>query len=238
VPSENTEQRKLAAIMFTDMVGYSAVSQRNEALALASLAENQRLVRTQFPLFNGREVMTAGDGFLVEFPSALHATRCAVEIQRTMVARNATQPAERQIQVRIGIHVGEVVHREADMSGDGVNIAMRIEPLAIGGGICLSDTVYAQVRNKLELPVTKLAPRQLKNIDTPMEVYRVVLPWEAGAKNAGVSENRPRIPSSMRWFIWGVAALVGLNLLLFWKFVISSGSTKAIPKIQPILPRR
>jgi len=238
VPSENTEQRKLAAIMFTDMVSYSALSQRNEALALALLAENQRLLRTQFPLFNGREAKTTGDGFLVEFPSTLQATRCAVEIQRAMVARNATQPAERQIQVRIGIHVGEVVHREAGMSGDGVNIAMRIEPLAIGGGICLSDTVYAQVRNKLELTATKLAPRQLKNIDTPMEVYRVVLPWEAGAKNAGGSENPPRIPSSMRWFIWGVAALVGLNLLLFWKFVISSGSTKAIPKIQPILPRR
>ena len=78
VPSENTEQRKLAAIMFTDMVGYSALSQRNEALALELLAENQRLLRMQFPLFNGREVKTTGDGFLVEFPSALQATQCAV----------------------------------------------------------------------------------------------------------------------------------------------------------------
>ena len=82
MPSENTEQRKLAAIMFTDMVGYSALSQRNEALALELLAESQRLLRTQFPLFNGREVKTTGDGFLVEFPSALQATQCAVEIQR------------------------------------------------------------------------------------------------------------------------------------------------------------
>ena len=125
VPSENTEQRKLAAIMFTDMVGYSALSQRNEALALELLAENQRLLRTQFPLFNGREVKTTGDGFLVEFPSALQATQCAVEIQRAVVARNSTQPGERHIHVRIGIHVGDVVHREADMYGDGVNIAAR-----------------------------------------------------------------------------------------------------------------
>ena len=134
VPSENTEQRKLAAIMFTDMVGYSALSQRNEALALELLAENQRLLRSQFPLFNGREVKTTGDGFLVEFPSALQATQCAVEIQRAVAARNGAQPVERHIQVRIGIHVGDVVHREADMYGDGVNIAARIEPLAIGGG--------------------------------------------------------------------------------------------------------
>src|SRR6185436_4564087 len=140
VPSENTERRKLAAIMFTDMVGYSILSQRNEALALELLAENQRLLRTQFPLFNGREVKTTGDGFLIEFPSALQATQCAVEIQRAVVARNSTQPAERHIHVRIGIHVGDVVYREADMYGDGVNIAARIEPLAIGGGICLSDT--------------------------------------------------------------------------------------------------
>src|SRR5207247_3448129 len=92
VPSENTEQRKLAAIMFNDMVGYSALSQRNEALALEVLAENQRLLRTQFPLFNGREVKTTGDGFLVEFLSALQATQCAVAFQRAVVARSSTQP--------------------------------------------------------------------------------------------------------------------------------------------------
>jgi adenylate cyclase len=183
VPSENTEQRKLAAIMFTDMVGYSSLSQRNEKLALELLAENQRLLRTQFPLFNGREVKTTGDGFLVEFPSALQATQCAVEIQRAVVARNATQPGERHIHVRIGIHVGDVVHREADMYGDGVNIAARIEPLAIGGGICLSDAVYGQVRNKLDAQMTKLDSPELKHIEVPMDVYRVVLPWEKSSSS-------------------------------------------------------
>ena len=183
VPSENTEQRKLAAIMFTDMVGYSALSQRNEALALELLAENQRLLRTQFPLFNGREVKTTGDGFLVEFPSALQATQCAVEIQRAVAARNGAQPIERHIQVRIGIHVGDVVHREADMYGDGVNIAARIKPLAIGGGICLSDTVYAQVRNKLDVGLTKLNAPELKHIEVPMDVYRVVLPWDKSSSS-------------------------------------------------------
>src|SRR5262245_30056345 len=103
MPSDGTEQRKLAAIMFTDMVGYSALAQQDERLALELLAEQQRLLRTQFPLFNGREVKNTGDGFLVEFPSALEATQCAVEIQRAVVARNATQSTGRHFHVRVGI---------------------------------------------------------------------------------------------------------------------------------------
>jgi TolB-like protein/class 3 adenylate cyclase/tetratricopeptide (TPR) repeat protein len=217
VPSENTERRKLAAIMFTDMVGYSILSQRNEALALELLAENQRLLRTQFPLFNGREVKTTGDGFLIEFPSALQATQCAVEIQRAVVARNSTQPAERHIHVRIGIHVGDVVYREADMYGDGVNIAARIEPLAIGGGICLSDTVYAQVRNKLDVGLTKLNSPDLKHIEVPMDVYRVVLPWQQQApvvaKSAWPSPSKP----SARLVV-GLAVALALGGAGWWLF--------------------
>src|SRR6185503_7511020 len=218
VPSENTERRKLAAIMFTDMVGYSILSQRNEALALELLAENQRLLRTQFPLFNGREVKTTGDGFLIEFPSALQATQCAVEIQRAVVARNSTQPAERHIHVRIGIHVGDVVYREADMYGDGVNIAARIEPLAIGGGICLSDTVYAQVRNKLDVGLTKLASPDLKHIEVPMDVYRVVLPWQqqapVAAKAASPSPSKP----SARLVLVGLVFALALGGVGWWLF--------------------
>ena len=187
--SAQNEHRRLAAIMFTDLVGYSALAQRNEKLALELLAESQRLLRSQFPLFNGREVKSTGDGFLVEFPSALQATECAVEIQRALAARNGAEPKERQFQIRIGIHVGDVVHREADMYGDGVNIAARIEPLARGGGICLSDTVVTQVRNKLDIRLTKLDAPEMKHIEAPLDVYRVVLPWD---QPAGIqSENHP-----------------------------------------------
>src|SRR5262249_29383018 len=133
-----------------------------------------------------------GDGFLVEFPSALQATQCAVEIQRAVVARNSTQPDERHIHVRIGLHVGDVVYREADMYGDGVNIAARIEPLAIGGGICLSDTVYAQVRNKLDVGLTKLDSPDLKHIEVPMDVYRVVLPWDNSSSSRGEAAHSER----------------------------------------------
>src|SRR5882672_7191036 len=218
VPSENTEHRKLAAIMFTDMVGYSALSQRNEPLALELLAENQRLLRTQFPLFNGREVKTTGDGFLVEFPSALQATQCAVEIQRAVVARNSTQPAERHIHVRIGIHVGDVVHREADMYGDGVNIAARIEPLAIGGGICLSDTVYAQVRNKLDVGLTKRDSPELKHIEVPMDVYRVVLPWQQQAPITANSGSLSPSKPSARLVVVGLVVALALGFLGWWLF--------------------
>jgi TolB-like protein/class 3 adenylate cyclase/Flp pilus assembly protein TadD len=218
VPSENTEQRKLAAIMFTDMVGYSILSQRNEALALELLTENQRLLRTQFPLFNGREVKITGDGFLVEFPSALQATQCAVEIQRAVAARNGAQPMERHIHVRIGIHVGDVVHREADMYGDGVNIAARIEPLAVGGGICLSDTVYAQVRNKLDVGLTKLNSPDLKHIEVPMDVYRVVLPWQQQARVVGKSGSPSPRKRSARLVAMGMIMALALGAVGWWLF--------------------
>ena len=135
--------------MFTDMVGYSALAQRNEALALELLADQQRLLRPLFPKFNGREIKSTGDGFLVEFASALEAAQCGIEIQKTLAVHNATAVPERHLHIRIGIHLGDVVYREADMFGDGVNIAARIEPLAEAGGICLSGPVYDQVANKL-----------------------------------------------------------------------------------------
>src|SRR6266404_9478482 len=127
MPQAGTEHRKLAAIMFTDMVGYSALSQRNEALALELLEEHRRILRRLFPKHQGTEIKTMGDGFLVEFASALAAVRWAVEIQQALAGRNKVQPAERQVRIRIGIHLGDVVRSESDVHGDGVNIAARSE---------------------------------------------------------------------------------------------------------------
>src|SRR4029450_2557694 len=106
------EQRRLVAIMFTDMVGYTALSQRNEALALELLEEHRRILRSIFPHFNGTEIKTIGDAFLVEFQSALEAAQCALEIQRSLAKRNPDVSADRHIELRIGIQVGDVVHRE------------------------------------------------------------------------------------------------------------------------------
>src|SRR5438105_1829755 len=176
--STNTEQRKLAAIMFTDMVGYSALAQRDDKLALELLEEHRQLLREIFPSFNGTEIKTIGDAFLIEFNSALEAAQCAIEIQRTLAKRNHDVMVDRRIELKIGIHIGDVVHREGDVYGDGVNIASRIEPLAGAGGICVSMDVERQIRNALEARFEKLAPTELKNISVAMELFRIVLPWE------------------------------------------------------------
>ena len=172
------EQRKLAAIMFTDMVGYSALSQRDEKLAQELLEEHRRLLREIFPRFNGSEIKTIGDAFLVEFGSALEAAQCAIEIQRTLAKRNHDVPGDRCIELKIGLHIGDVVHRDGDVYGDGVNIASRIEPLARPGGICVSMDVERQIRNALEARFEKLVPTELKNISVAMDLFRIVLPWE------------------------------------------------------------
>jgi hypothetical protein len=142
------------------------------------LEEHRGVLRGLFPKHQGTEIKTTGDGFLVEFASALAAVQCAVEIQRVLAERNQAQPAERQVRIRIGIHLGDVVGSAGDVHGDGVNIAARIKPLAIGGGIVLSDTVDAQVRTKPEMGWTKLDTPHLKHIEVPMDIYRVALPWE------------------------------------------------------------
>jgi adenylate cyclase len=175
---EPNEHRRLAAIMFTDMAGYSALTQRNEALALELLDEHQKILRAIFPAFQGREIETAGDSFFVEFESALGATQCAIEIQRTLHERNRSLQPDRKIQIRIGIHLGDVVSIENHVHGDGVNIAARIEPLAEPGGICVSEDVARQIQNKIDLRLSSLGQGELKNIVMPVVIHRIVMPWE------------------------------------------------------------
>ena len=169
--------RRLAAIMFTDMVGYSALAQADEGTALAVLERHNRVLRPVFAKFRGREVKTVGDAFLVEFESALNAAQCAIEIQRLLHDYNASSAESWKIRIRIGIHVGDVVESDGDVLGDAVNIASRIEPLADPEGICLTQQVYDQVQNKISTPVLRLPPTELKNIHAPVTVYKVVQPW-------------------------------------------------------------
>ena len=167
--------RRLAAIMFTDLVGFTRLGQRDEELALRLRREHQDLIRPRVAAHGGREVKTLGDGLLVEFASAVESVRCAVEIQESVARRNARPGVTDPIVLRIGIHVGDVVPEGTDIVGDAVNVASRIEPLAEPGGICLSATVFEQVQNKLRVPLEKLGPRRLKHVDHPVDVYRVVL---------------------------------------------------------------
>ncbi len=170
--------RKLAAVMVTDIVGYTTMAQRDEALALELLEEHRNLLRTRFARHGGREIKTMGDGFLVDFTSALSATECTIDIQQSMRARNAEAPEERRVLLRIGIHVGDVIDQEGDLLGDGMNVASRIEPLAQPGGVCVTAQVYELVRNRIRLPFSSLGRRQLKHIGVPVALYRLVFPWE------------------------------------------------------------
>jgi len=217
--SAGSEQRKLAAIMFTDMVGYSALSQRDDKLALELLEEHRQLLREILPRFNGTEIKTIGDAFLIEFNSALEAAQCAIEIQRTLAKRNHDVTAERRIELKIGIHIGDVVHRGGDVYGDGVNIASRIEPLAGAGGICVSMDVERQIRNALEARFEKLAPTELKNTSVAMDLFRIVLPWEQGSK-AETSVNGRSFPASrLVWVGAVILALVGAGWWLAHQFL-------------------
>ncbi|MGI0085988.1 MAG: adenylate/guanylate cyclase domain-containing protein, partial [Nitrososphaerales archaeon] len=154
-------ERRLAAVMFTDMVGYTALGQKNESLSLALVEEQRKLLRPIFNRHNGKEVKTMGDGFLVEFPNALDAVRCAYDIQRATREFNISLPGEQKLHLRIGVHLGDVVESQGDISGDAVNVASRIESLAEDGGVCLTRQVYDHVQNKFELPLRSLGAKSL-----------------------------------------------------------------------------
>jgi adenylate cyclase len=164
--------------MFTDMVGYTALGQRNESLSLALVEEQRKLIRPILVRHNGREVKTIGDAFLVEFPNASDSVRCAYDIQRAIREFNLSLASDKRIHLRVGIHLGEVIESQGDISGDAVNVASRIEPLAEDGGVCLTRQVYDQVSNKTELRMASIGVKPLKNVSVPTEVYKMEMPWD------------------------------------------------------------
>ncbi len=181
--------------MFTDVVGYTALTQRDETRALRLLTQHRKILRSIFPMHRGKEIKTMGDAFLIEFASALEAVECAIDIQKTLHAR-----LKELLQVRIGIHVGDVVEREGDVFGDAVNIASRIEPLAGEGDICISEQVYDQVGNKIPYRLSRLASQDLKNVAFPVDVYTVMLPWTKKA-SASSAPKKPAVSLVRRYSV-------------------------------------
>jgi adenylate cyclase len=181
-----TETRKLVAILAADVVGYSRLAGTEEDRTLARLRALQSdLIDPTVAVHHGRVVKRTGDGALIEFRSVVHAVRCALEVQNGMVERNAGLPAERCIEFRIGIHLGDVVEEsDGDLMGDGGQPAARLEGIAKPNGICLSEDAYRQVKARIDVAVNDLGLRQLKNIPEPIRVYSLEVGGTALVKSA------------------------------------------------------
>ena len=188
-------ERRLAAILAADATGYSRLMGEDEEGTLAALKTLLReLIDPKVREHCGRLVKTTGDGALVEFASVVDAVRCAVEVQRDMAKRNAEIPAERRIEFRIGINLGDIIIDEGDIYGDGVNVAARLEALAEPGGVCVSRVVRDQVRDKLDFGFEDLGEQQVKNIARPVRVYRVLIGGAPMARRAARAvPDRPSI---------------------------------------------
>ena len=179
-----SETRKIAAILVSDVVGYSRLAGADEDRTLARLrALRSDLIDPTISVHHGRIVKRTGDGSVIEFRSVVDAVRCALEVQHAMVERNAGVALDKRIEFRIGIHLGDVVEEsDGDLMGDGVNIAARLEGIAAPGAICLSEDAYRQVSGRLDMAVTDLGQTELKNIERSIRVYSLQVGVPAQAK--------------------------------------------------------
>src|SRR6266496_1888682 len=179
--------RRLAAILAADIAGYSRLMGEDEAATVRDLKGHQAVVLPLVGQHGGRIIDTAGDGILAEFPSVIGATECAIEIQAVMTTRNADVPEPRRMRFRIGINLGDVIHDETRIYGDGINVAARLESIAEPGGICISRQVFDQVSRSLKADFQALGPRTLKNIAQPVDVFAIA----PADRNAGPGVTAP-----------------------------------------------
>jgi adenylate cyclase len=206
--------RRLAAILAADIAGYSRLMHEDEDATVRDLKAHQSIVLPLIARHGGRIIDTAGDGILAEFPSVIGATECAVEIQRVMDARNENVPEHRRMRYRIGINLGDVVHDDTRIYGDGINIAARLETLADPGGVLVSRTVFEQVHGKLPVAFEDTGERHLKNIEEPVRVYRIHAP---GTASAPEPTRRTAITARRRWIVFGaVLSLVVIAVAAAW----------------------
>jgi adenylate cyclase len=202
-------QRRLAAILAADIAGYSRLMHEDEGATVRDLKSHQSAVLPLIGQHGGRIIDTAGDGIMAEFPSVIGATECAVQIQTVMAQRNEGVPKSRRMLFRIGINLGDVIHDETRIYGDGINIAARLEALAHPGGVLVSNTVYDQVRGKLPFTFEDLGESQVKNIAQPVRTYQLHIPG-ASSTAAATLVRRPAITHLRRWVAWGLTGLLVL----------------------------
>ncbi|GAC1631243.1 MAG: hypothetical protein NVS9B10_24460 [Nevskia sp.] len=231
VRDRDARHRRLSAIVFTDIVGFSALVNRDEVLGARALDMQRRLVRRLVPAFGGREIETAGDSFLLEFASPFAALRCVVAIQQALKREPPAAPGDAPVRLRASIHLGDIQRRGREVFGDGVNIAARLMPMAPEGGIAISDQVQAQVRHRLALTARSLGPCELKNIRYPVEVFLLdaamvdAIPVEvAGIARRRLPERRDLLRLAPAVLL--VACLLGIGVLAVQTWSGSAASSR------------
>ena len=190
------KSRRLSAIMFTDIVDYSRLMGRDESAAMTLLENKEGIISPIITEFNGKIKKSDGDGYLIEFGSAVDAVRCAKKVQKTIFEFNLKQNDNEKIVIRIGIHLGDIIIRDNDIFGNDVNIASRIESLAEPGGICISQTVYDQIKNKVEIQTVNLGEKELKNIADKVGIFKVLIEAQTTASESKNEENKNDNPAA------------------------------------------
>ena len=201
-----SEERRLAAIMFCDVCSFSRIMGEDENRALDIVEMAISCIESGAGIYSGRIIKKLGDGALCEFPSAVYAVRCAVDVQKAIARHNARSKPVDQFQLRIGIHVGDVVVADGDILGDGVNVASRIQPLAEPGGICISRDVFDLVKSKVSIETVNLGPHDLKNISRQIDIYKILVDAVSGDRPRSAEPRR----MTVRWkrvLKWAAAML-------------------------------
>lgn len=216
-------KRKIAAIFAADIAGYSRLVAEDEEETLRRLASYREVIDDFIAKANGRIFNTAGDAVLAEFPSAVDAVRCAIDIQESLRTRNMAYPPSRQMSFRIGITIGDVVERNGDLLGDGVNIAARLEGLAEVGGICVSRAVHEQVANKLSVQFADIGAQEVKNIPTPVHAYMVAMRREDGTySKPQVKKAASKVAAAPVWMWPLVVAVVSVVAIIVTGFLYNT----------------
>ena len=193
--TEERLQRKLTTILAADVEGYSRLMHADEEATLKTLGEYREIIDGLIARHDGRVFSTGGDSVLAEFGSAVEAVRCAISVQEEIASRNAELADNRKLMFRIGINVGDVMVRDDDLFGDGVNVAARLEGLAEAGGVCVSASVFEQVKHKLSLGFEDMGPQEVKNIAEPVSTFRLVSGQVSVAATTPSATTRWRVPA-------------------------------------------
>jgi len=226
MPKEQKVTHKFRAILSADVKGYSLLMADDEAFTIQTLKEYLGIMSRHIEQHNGRVVDTPGDNLLAEFSSAVDAVKCSVEVQNALKVKNADLPEDKRLEFRVGVNIGDVVQDGNRIYGSGVNVAARIEGLAVPGGVSISRNTYDQIKDKLKLGYEYLGDHEVKNIKDPVRVYKVLMEPEDVGKLIGEEPKR----AEKKWFLPVVIVAAIIVTSIVWYFI--QGFIK--PEIEPV----